>query len=113
MDIVPGSGKKEDYKLLVVMENGFGKMTEIKEYRAQSRAGVGIKTADVTKKTGPVVGGRVIEKEKGDLLLVSKKGQIIRTPLKDVSTIGRATQGVKLMRFKESNDKLTSFNIME
>ncbi len=113
MDVVPGSGEEEDYKLFVVMENGFGKMTEMKEYRAQSRAGVGIKTADVTKKTGPVVGGRVIEKEKGDLLLVSKKGQIIRTPLKDVSTIGRATQGVKLMRFKESNDKLTSFNIME
>jgi len=111
MDIIP-SDKGENFKLLVVSENGYGKMTQINKYRVQSRAGVGIKASDVTKKTGDLVGARIIEDNKGDLLLVSRKGQIIRVSLKSVSTIGRSTQGVKLMRFKEKNDQLTSFNVM-
>jgi len=111
MDVISDSDAK-DLKLLVVSQNGFGKMTKLSNYRVQSRAGVGIKTADVNKKTGSLIGGKIVKELKEDLLLVSKKGQIIRVPLKDVSIIGRSTQGVKLMRFKEKDDELSSFNIM-
>ncbi|MDD5626136.1 MAG: DNA gyrase subunit A [Patescibacteria group bacterium] len=88
-------------KLLIVAENGFGKMTPIKEYRLQRRGGSGIKTAKVTDKIGKIIGAIVVDDKISDkdLLLISHLGQVIRLPLKSVSTTGRATQGVRLMRF--------------
>ena len=99
-------------KLLVVMENGLGKMSKVDLYRGQNRGGSGIKVANITAKTGKVAGARVISTGmSGDLLLVSEKGQTIRMPLADVKTSGRATQGVILMRQK--GDKITSVSLIE
>ena len=92
-----------DREILVVMENGFGKTTPAKEYKVQNRGGSGIKTAKVTSKTGKLVGGAVLSKDakaEGELVVMSKKGQVIKLPLKDVPTLGRDTQGVKVMKMR-------------
>lgn len=95
MDLLRG----DDAKLLVVMENGLGKMSTVDQYREQSRGGTGIKVANLTQKTGKVAGARVVQPEiVADLLLVSDKGQTMRMPLADVKTSGRSTQGVILMK---------------
>lgn len=107
MDIL----KNEEGRLLVVMENGLGKMSKVSLYRNQSRGGTGVKVANITKKTGKVAGARVISTEtKGDLLIVTKNGQTIRTPLDGIKTAGRATQGVILMKSK--NDMVASIAII-
>lgn len=104
--------REEDAKLLVVMENGLGKMSAVSEYRGQSRGGTGVKVANVTKKTGRVAGARVIDPSvTGDLLMVSKKGQTIRVPLADIKTAGRATQGVILMR-PSDGDLVSSISLI-
>ncbi len=113
MDILRGSHQSIDqYKLLVITENGFGKMTELKNYRFQKRGGLGIKTAKVNEKTGKIVGGIVIIKVIDDLLVISRLGQIIRLPLESVPTMNRSTQGVRLMRFKKEKDRVSSFNLI-
>ena len=88
--------KGEDAKLLVVMENGFAKQTPLKEYKAQGRGGSGIKTADITPKTGPVVSAHVITDQK-EIFALSAKGQMIRTELGTVRMTGRSAQGVRIM----------------
>ncbi len=98
-------------KLLTVMENGLGKMSKVSEYREQSRGGTGVKVANITAKTGKVAGARVIgEGMKGDLLIVTKNGQTLRTPLEGIKTAGRATQGVILMKNKK--DQVSSISII-
>ncbi len=94
---------KESKKLLVVTENGYGKLTAIDEYTQQKRGGSGILTARVNQKTGQVVGGRLIQNGEGDLVIISTAGQVIRLPIKDVSVMGRATQGVRLMRLSKGD----------
>lgn len=105
-DIVRTDQKAEHKKqtLLVVSENGFAKQTPISEYKTQTRGGMGIKTSNVTPKIGNIISGQIIRDEE-ELLAISTKGQIIRIPLKDVRTAGRATSGVKIMSLKEK-DKL-------
>lgn len=106
---VIGKGEK-DKEILVVMENGFGKTTEAKEYKVQKRGGTGIKTAKVTSKTGKVIGAAVVGKEEkleGELVVMSKKGQVIKLPLKDVPSLGRQTQGVKVMKMR-AGDSIAS-----
>jgi DNA gyrase subunit A len=99
--------------LLTVMENGLGKMSSVSEYRSQSRGGTGIKVANVTEKTGKVAGARVVSSgDKSDLLLVTKAGQTIRTPLDKVKVAGRSTQGVILMR-PTSGDLVASVSLIE
>ena len=93
--------------LLVVMENGYGKKTDLEKYKQQKRGGIGIKTAKVTEKTGPIIAAQIIEPNQEDLIAISQKGQVIRTPLKNVSRLGRATQGVRIMRLGEK-DKVAS-----
>jgi DNA gyrase subunit A len=95
--------------LLVVMENGYGKRTEISQYKIQGRGGSGIKAAQITSKTGPMVMASVLEdiKEEEDLIVISRKGQVIRTSVKSISLLGRATQGVRIMRL-EDGDKVAS-----
>jgi len=98
-------------KLLTVMENGLGKMSKVAEYREQSRGGSGVKVANLNAKTGKVAGARVIgEGMKGDLLIVTKNGQTLRTPLEGIKTAGRATQGVILMKNKK--DQVSSISII-
>jgi DNA gyrase subunit A len=114
MDIVNSEEvKKNLLELLVVMANGFGKRTNLKEYRLQGRGGSGIKTAEVTAKTGEVVTGFVVSAhDERDIVAISGHGQVIRLALKEIRTIGRATQGVRIMRFKEEKDALSSVAIV-
>jgi DNA gyrase subunit A len=101
-------------QLLVISENGKGKSTPIENYKTQNRGGVGVKTMKLTKKTGDLVKARVVDKEsEDDLLIVSQKGQVIRTPVSEISTLGRDTQGVRLMSFKQDEDKVVSITKLE
>ncbi|MBU2101722.1 DNA gyrase subunit A [Patescibacteria group bacterium] len=95
---------------LIVMENGYAKQTSLKEYKVQNRGGSGIITAKVTQKTGPVVSTHVII-DGEELLAISKKGQVLKTKIKDIRRIGRATQGVKIMTLK-SGDKLAGSAVL-
>jgi len=115
-DIVVGMGviknSKETikkYQLLAISEHGFGKRTPIALYKVQGRGGSGIKTAKVTAKTGKLISAFIVNAEAmadKDMIIISEKGQVIRLTFKTVSQLGRDTQGVKLMRFKESSDKV-------
>ena len=78
-------------------ENGFGKRTELDEYRVQIRGGKGVITYKVTQKTGKLVGARIATDDE-DVMLITDKGTIIRLKVKDISVLGRSTQGVTLMR---------------
>lgn len=99
--------------LLVVMENGLGKMTPISEYRAQGRGGSGVKTANINKKTGKVCGAKVIAQDfSGDLILMAKSGQAIRLPAKEIPSQGRATQGVILMRLSGEDDLVCGISML-
>jgi DNA gyrase subunit A len=99
---------------LIVLSQGFGKLSPVKDYRLQSRGGSGVKTAKVTPKTGEVVAGFVYDPKqtgegaKEDIILISQKGQVIRLPLPSVPTLSRTTQGVRLMRFRDGGDKVAS-----
>ena len=99
------AGNKE-YSLLAITENGFGKRTELDEYRVQNRGGRGVITYKITPKTGNIVGIRMAQ-EDDDVMLITNSGTIIRIKVKDVSVLGRATQGVTLMRTTE-NEKVVS-----
>jgi DNA gyrase subunit A len=114
MDVVSSEEvKKNLLELLVVMAHGFGKRTNLKEYRLQGRGGSGIKTAEVTAKTGEIVTGFIVSaKDERDIVAISGHGQVIRLALGEIRTIGRATQGVRIMRFKEENDALSSVTIV-
>ncbi len=110
MDVVPNP---ETTELLVVMENGLGKMTKVANYRFQGRGGSGVKTANVTEKTGKVIGAKTIEKGMdADLIIMSKSGQTIRMHAGSIPSQGRATQGVYLMRLRP-NDKVASLSLVE
>ena len=107
-DVLKKSDKERE--VLVVMENGFGKTTPAKEYKVQKRAGSGIKTAKITAKTGKIVGASIVsgeEREEGELVVMSSKGQVIKLSLKDVPTLGRQTQGVKVMKLR-AGDKIAN-----
>ena len=109
MDVVRD---EESSRLLVVMENGLSKSTKITNYRFQNRGGTGVKTATLTSRTGKVVGARILENDMmGDLIIISRGGQMIRLPLNEIPSIGRATQGVYVMRLKDS-DKVASISLI-
>ncbi|HCM53457.1 MAG TPA: DNA gyrase subunit A, partial [Candidatus Magasanikbacteria bacterium] len=114
MDVVsPELVKIKVLEMLVISENGLGKKTELNEYKVQGRGGSGIKTMAVTAKTGPIISMRVINNtENQDTLLISRKGQVVRVPLKSVSTLGRATQGVRIMRFKAEGDTVVGMALL-
>ncbi|HEY2003601.1 MAG TPA: DNA gyrase subunit A [Candidatus Saccharimonadia bacterium] len=102
MDVVrPGS------EMLVVMENGYGKRTKVDQFATHARGGVGIKAGVVTGKTGKTVGVRAITDPTDEVVVVSTQGQVIRMALSGISLIGRATQGVRIMRLAEE-DKVAS-----
>ncbi len=86
--------------LLAITENGFGKRTELEEYRVQTRGGKGVITYKVTPKTGSIVGIRIVE-EPDDVMLITDTGTIIRINVSEISILGRSTQGVTLMRTNE------------
>ena len=94
----------KDARLLVVMEHGYAKQTPLDEYKTQSRGGSGVKTAEITAKTGLLVSAHAISTE-AELFALSAKGQMIRTSLEAVRTTGRSAQGVHIMELK-SGDRL-------
>ncbi len=100
----------KDAELLVIMENGYGKRTSVDQYKVQKRGGSGVKTANVTEKTGKIAEAFIVAQAdaESDLVIISEGGQVIRLPLKSVSQLGRATQGVRLMRFKKKDDSVAS-----
>ena len=88
--------------LLVVTENGYGKRTDLAEYRLQKRGGAGIKTAKITSKTGNLVFSKLISDEE-DLIVISKKGKVIRTKISQIPKLSRPTQGVRIMKLEEGD----------
>lgn len=110
-DVIVGADVVRDEKasdFLVVTNLGYGKRTNVKEYKIQKRGGSGIKTANVTPKTGQVIAGRVITEGMTEIIVASQKGQVIRTELKQVPTLSRVTQGVRVMKLYEG-DKIAAF----
>ncbi len=97
-------------KLLIMTENGFGKMTDLKEYKTQGRGGSGIKTVKVTDKTGKLMVARVVTTET-EILAISKQSVVIKTTLDSVPTLGRDTQGVRIMKPKDG-DSIASLNLL-
>jgi DNA gyrase subunit A len=115
MDIINPENVK-NLEALVVMENGFGKRTEMKYYKVQNRGGSGVRTAKVSSKTGKVVAGFIVdvaESKEKDLIVISKRGQVIRIPFNSISVLGRDTQGVRIMRFKLDNDIVANLSLVE
>ena len=112
-DYVIGAARAQAGKqVLSITENGFGKKTPVEEYRITNRGGLGIKNYMVTEKTGGVVGVKVVDGSE-DLLLVTRAGILIRTPVADIRSTGRSTQGVIVMRFKEEGDQVISMALAE
>ncbi len=110
MDLVLGGKPGKEEQLLVVMDQGFAKRSTLTEFKVQGRGGSGIKCAKITSKTGEVVASMIVSKqsEEEDIIVISEKGQVIRLPLKSVPILGRATQGVRVMRFKLDADKVAN-----
>lgn len=106
MDVITKDMEGQGRDVLVVTEHGLGKKTPVKDYKIQKRGGSGIKTVKITEKTGKIVSMSIITPEEADtkdLLIISKQGQTIKTPIKTISTLGRATQGVKVMRLSDGD----------
>lgn len=101
----------DDSKLLVISENGMGKRTELSEYKVQSRGGKGIRTYKISKKSGNVCGINTVT-DNDDIMLITSEGVIIRTGVEDISTLGRDTSGVKIMKLKD-DVKVVSFAVVE
>jgi len=92
--------------LLVITDKGYGKRTDLKEYRLQNRGGKGLITANITEKNGYIIGIKIV-KNGQELIIITGNGIIIRTPVEEISRIGRNTQGVKMIRIDE-RDRVVS-----
>ena len=101
--------KKSDKSqyLLIVTENGYGKRSDLKEYRFQGRGGSGIRTAKVSSKTGDIMASKILTGVEEDLIIISQRGQVIRMKIAAIPKLGRATQGVRIMRL-DVGDKVAS-----
>lgn len=114
-DVIVASDKiptgTKNAELLIMTANGYGKKTKISEYKIQKRGGSGIKTVKVTEKTGKLMVARIVTVENEELLAVSKDSQVIRTEILSIPTLGRDTQGVRIMKLREG-DSLASFNLL-
>lgn len=91
--------------LLVITEKGYGKHTDMNEYKVQGRGGSGIKTADVTPKTGEIIGAKVLSGDfkEQEIVVISKKGQVIRCSASEIPSLSRSTQGVRIMKMREGD----------
>jgi DNA gyrase subunit A len=103
-EVIPALDAKAA-SLLVIMSKGYGKRTKISEYKVQGRGGSGVKTAEVTPKTGEIIGAKIVTGNADDeeIVVVSKKGQVIRTSISSISLLSRATQGVRIMKMREGD----------
>jgi DNA gyrase subunit A len=94
---------QKNTRILIISQNGYGKATEADEYKTQKRGGSGIKTAQVTEKTGPVITAKVVTDEDEEIVAMSKKSQVVRVDIKEIPTLGRQTQGVRIMKLREGD----------
>ena len=101
-----------DQKLLVISAKGYGKSTKVANFEVKHRGGIGVKAAVVTGKTGPIVSVQTLPKNVCDALMISNEGQTIRVAVKDIPTLGRTTQGVRIMKLAEG-DSVASVGLME
>jgi DNA gyrase subunit A len=97
----------EAESILVVSEQGYGKRSKIDDYRITNRGGKGVKTLNITEKTGPLVGIKTVTDD-NDLMIINKSGITIRVKVADLNIIGRATQGVRLINLEKRNDEIAS-----
>ncbi len=111
MEVIKKDHNKNDL-LLVLTENGYGKKTSLSEYKIQGRGGSGVKIAHITAKTGSLIKIEIIG-DKDDLIVISKKGQVIRTKIDDIPKLGRDTQGVKIMKIKNGDSVASATCIKE
>jgi DNA gyrase subunit A len=98
MDIV-----EDNSSVFVISEYGYGKRTKVSQFTAHARGGVGIRSAIVNKKTGMLMGVKTLTENANEVIIISTAGQTIRLGLKDIPELGRATQGVRIMRLNESD----------
>ena len=112
-DYVVGAARARDGAcVLSITEKGYGKRTPVEEYRITNRGGLGVKNYEITEKTGPVVGIKVVDGSE-DLLLVTQSGTLIRTDVDSIRIAGRATQGVIVMRLKEEGDSVIAMALAD
>jgi len=104
-DVIKKEAKSPAF--LVISQNGYGKKTDLKEYKTQNRGGSGIRTMKVTPKTGDIIASKIITEEDQEVVAISKKSQVIRVDSKEIPSLGRQTQGVRIMKLKEG-DSLVS-----
>lgn len=107
MDVV-----EEGSSIFVISEQGYGKRTKIAQFTPHARGGVGIRSAIVNKKTGNLIGVKSLVDDSHEVIIISEQGQTIRLGLKDIPELGRATQGVRIMRLND-NDKVVSMALVE
>ncbi len=103
VDVVPRSMKEKDVALLSVAENGYGKRTPLEQFKIQKRGGSGIKCASITEKSGALMATRILPQDTEELVVVSRKGQVIRTSVEEIPLLGRSTQGVRIMKLREGD----------
>ncbi len=108
MDIATSSSQR----LLVVSANGYGKSTKVSNFEVKKRGGIGVKAAVVTSKTGPIVSVQTLPEEVTDALMISNNGQTIRISVKEIPTLGRTTQGVRIMKLTDG-DSVASVGLMQ
>ena len=110
--VVAAARAKPGKAVLTITANGYGKRSPVEDYRVTNRGAYGIKNYGLTDKTGPVVGVKVVDGTE-DLLLVTQSGTIIRTDVDAIRTVGRASQGVIVMRFKEEGDQVIALSLAD
>jgi DNA gyrase subunit A len=98
---------KENESIMVVSEQGYGKRSDIEDYRFTNRGGKGVKTMNITEKTGKLVAIKTVTDD-NDLMIINKSGITIRLKVADVRIMGRATQGVRLINLEKRNDQIAS-----
>ncbi len=104
--------KQKGTQLFIMMKKGLGKRTDLKFYKIQKRGGGGIKTAKITTRTGEIISAHIVNADdESDIVITSANGQIMRTPLTDISVLGRATQGVKIMKPK-AGDTISAVTVL-
>jgi DNA gyrase subunit A len=108
MDVV---SDPENQKLIVISTKGYGKMTAATNFPPHKRGGVGVKVAAITSKTGPIAAVHTLDPEAKEVIMMSTGGQAIRVAVKDIPTLGRATQGVRVMRLNDG-DAVASIGIL-
>lgn len=107
MDVV-----EEKSNIFVISENGYGKRTKIAQFTAHKRGGVGIRSAVVNKKTGPLIGVKALSSLEQEIIIISQHGQTVRLAMRDIPSLGRATQGVRIMRLNDK-DRVASFALID